>query len=130
MAEYALTKVNQYYSFKDLSPEIYRSFVTYGEAGLCHGMIRSKKMLSKNNSYVSIIFGPTYYTKKIYDNFKNDKSRILTLGVELSRKGIDQLSQLREYRENLVDEDIELSGRTAGKRKALNNGIFKVDDIY
>ena len=65
MAEYALTKVNQYYSFKDLSPEIYRSFVTYGEAGLCHGMIRSKKMLSKNNSYVSIIFGPTYYTKKI-----------------------------------------------------------------
>ena len=43
MAEYALTKVNQYYSFKDLSPEIYRSFVTYGEAGLCHGMIRSKK---------------------------------------------------------------------------------------
>lgn len=130
MAEYALTKVNQYYSFKDLSPEIYRSFVTYGEAGLCHGMIRSKKMLSKNNSYVSIIFGPTYYTKKIYDNFKNDKSRILTLGVELSRKGIDQLSQLREYRENLVDEDIELSGRTAGKRKALNNGIFKSDDIY
>lgn len=130
MAEYALTKVNQYYSFKDLSPEIYRSFVTYGEAGLCHGMIRSKKMLSKNNSYVSIIFGPTYYTKKIYDNFKNDKSRILTLGVELSRKGIDQLSQLREYRENLVDEDIELSGRTAGKRKALNNGIFKADDIY
>ena len=130
MAEYALTKVNQYYSFKDLSPEIYRSFVTYGEAGLCHGMIRSKKMLSKNNSYVSIIFGPTYYTKKIYDNFKNDKSRILTLGVELSRKGIDQLSQLREYRENLVDEDIELSGRTGGKRKALNNGIFKADDIY
>ncbi len=130
MAEYALTKVNQYYSFKDLSPEIYRSFVTYGEAGLCHGMIRSKKMLSKNNSYVSIIFGPTYYTKKIYDNFKKDKSRILTLGVELSRKGIDQLSQLREYRENLVDEDIELSGRTAGKRKALNNGIFKADDIY
>ena len=130
MAEYALTKVNQYYSFKDLSPEIYRSFVTYGEAGLCHGMIRSKKMLSKNNSYISIIFGPTYYTKKIYDNFKKDKSRILTLGVELSRKGIDQLSQLREYRENLVDEDIELSGRTAGKRKALNNGIFKADDIY
>ena len=130
MAEYALTKVNQYYSFKDLSPEIYRSFVTYGQAGLCHGMIRSKKMLSKNNSYVSIIFGPTYYTKKIYDNFKKDKSRILTLGVELSRKGIDQLSQLREYRENLVDEDIELSGRTGGKRKALNNGIFKADDIY
>ena len=130
MAEYALTKVNQYYNFKDLSPEIYRSFVTYGEAGLCHGMIRSKKMLSENNSYVSIIFGPTYYTKKIYDNFKKDKSRILTLGVELSRKGIDQLSQLREYRENLVDEDIELSGRTAGKRKALNNGIFKADDIY
>ena len=130
MAEYALTKVNQYYSFKDLSPEIYRSFVTYGEGGLCHGMIRSKKMLSKNNSYVSIIFGPTYYTKKIYDNFKKDKSRILTLGVELSRKGIDQLSQLREYRENLVDEDIELSGRTTGKRKALNNGIFKADDIY
>ena len=130
MAEYALTKLNQYYSLKDLSPEFYPSFVSYREAGLCHGMIRSKKMLSKNNSYVSIIFGPTYYTKKIYDNFKKDKSRILTLGVELSRKGIDQLSQLREYRENLVDEDIELSGRTAGKRKALNNGIFKADDIY
>ena len=130
MVGYALTKVNQHRSFKNLSPEIYRSFVTYGEAGLCHGMIRSKKMLSKNNSYVSIIFGPTYYTKKIYDNFKKDKSRILTLGVELSRKGIDQLSQLREYRENLVDEDIELSGRTGCKRKALNNGIFKADDIY
>ena len=130
MVGYVLTKVNQQRSFKNLSPEIYRTFVTYGQAGLCHGMIRSKKMLFKNNSYVSIIFGPTYYTKKIYDNFKKDKSRILTLGVELSRKGIDQLSQLREYRENLVDEDIELSGRTGGKRKALNNGIFKADDIY
>lgn len=130
MVGYALTKVNQHRSFKNLSPEIYRSFVTYGEAGLCHGMIRSEKLLPKKNSYVSIIFGPTYYTKKIYGNFKQDKSRILTLGVELSRKETDQLSQLREYRENLVDEDIELSGRTTGKRKALNNGIFKADDIY
>lgn len=127
MVRYKLTK-NQHHSFQNISQESYSSFVTYGKIGLCHGVIKSTKILPKKNSYNSIIYGPTYYTKKIYENFKQDKSRINTLGIELSKEEISPSNDMIEYRGD--SNDIELSGRTTGKRKALNNGIFKADDIY
>ena len=128
MVRYSLTKA-EHRSLQNLNLEIYNSFVTYGKAGLGHGVIRNKKLLAKDNAHAPIIFGPVYYTKQIYDNFKKDKSRILTLGIKLSQSENEQLMQLREYRENLLSED-QLGGQTAGKRKSLNNGIFKADDIY
>ncbi len=110
--------------------------------GISYGIVRSfaladqsRGVVEDNGGIAPILFFcfSIYYAKQLYDNFKKDKARFLRLAdeIEKDRQRKRRLNENVETQKYTPSDDSEyIEGSTAGKRKSLNNGIFKSNDIY
>ena len=127
--------------------------------GIVYNMHLTQYSLKSDERMIPTIiaFGAVYYAKKVYDNFKKERERMHQLIIEMDNErkktakqmeGFitpDQLSQmqfqkmvdndekvveLQNYLDILNDGNVQDNGATQGKRKSLNNGIFKSNDTY
>lgn len=123
--------------------------------GIIHSMNITEFSLESDERIIPTIaaFGAVYYAKKIYDNFKKERARVHQLALEIDKERArryeaykkelsefktpeqlnnmqyqNNITELKEYRDQLINNQSE--GVTQGKRKALNNGIFKANDNY
>ena len=144
-------------TLKSLAGFVTCSAVTGLGFGIIHSMNITEFSLESDERLIPTItaFGAVYYAKKVYDNFKKERERVHQLALEIDKErekameGFitpDQLSQLQiqklfdkdervlelqKYRDILTStQEEQKSGATAGKRKSLNNGIYKANDNY
>lgn len=133
---YSLQKKSyiQTYDINFKLPKQGPSFVTCSLAtGLGLGTIYEMKKPQKLNNRLFVALVPHYYARRLYNNFIKDRERVYQLALEYEKTNNAASNYSQNYpifdTQTFVNENQE-AGVTQGKRKSLNNGIFKANDNY
>jgi len=110
------------------------------EGGSSIGVLNKSKIAIIPSRIMSklFIFGPNYYVKQIFENFKKDKTRVQELATSIENESSVKMTlsdiensilNLKDYRDSLSSvEPVQSAVKDNGKRLALNNGIFKPEN--